>query len=436
MAFHDQLTGLPNRHLLLHSLESLIGAAHADKLEFALLFLDGDRFKKVNDTHGHRMGDMLLIAATERLNKTLGEGQHAVRLGGDEFTVLVENLTSTEDAEKIAQKIIKVFEEPFVIEQNKMYFRASIGVLICGKQYQKPSQILRDADVAMYRAKESGRGTYQVFNTEMRESALEVAQIESDLQSAIEEQQFFLVYRPIIDLGNNQLVGFEALIRWQHPEKGLIPPDKFIPIAEFIGFIMDIGLWVLEQACLQLKQWSELLPYEQLPDISVNVSPLQLNQLNLINKVDEIFSRTGVPIQKIKMEITESALAENTKTVNAMLNALRERGIQLMIDDFGTGYSSLSYLDQLPVQVLKIDRKFIDTIADNAEGNKGSQEIVRSTILLAHRLNLLVVGEGIETKEQLQKLKEFNCDFGQGYLISRPMAADAATRYLLESKLK
>lgn len=433
MAFHDQLTGLPNRPWLLQSLESLIASVKTSGGEYALLFLDGDRFKKVNDTHGHRMGDMLLIAATERLCSLLGDGQHGVRLGGDEFTVLLEHIACPQQAEDVAQNIIDVFEKPFVIEQNKMFFRVSIGVLICGQQYQKPSQVLRDADVAMYRAKESGRGTYQVFDTKMRESALEMAQIESDLHSALNEQQFFLVYQPIIDLNTSQLIGFEALIRWQHPEKGLIPPDKFIPVAEFLGFIMDIGLWVLERACCQLQQWSEQFQDTHLPEISVNLSPLQLGQLHLIDKMDEIFARTGVPSSKIKMEITESALAENTTTVNSLLNALRDRGIELMIDDFGTGYSSLSYLDRLPVQTLKIDRKFIDTIADSAEGNKGSQEIVRATIMLAHTLNLTVVAEGIETEEQLQKLKEFHCDFGQGYLIARPMTAEAATEYLTRS---
>lgn len=432
MAFHDQLTGLPNRSWLLQRLEELIVSCKQKTFDYALFFLDGDRFKQVNDTHGHRMGDKLLVSATERLQTVLADGQHVVRLGGDEFTILIERLAKVEDAESLAKNIIEAFEVPFVLEQNKVYFRVSIGVLICGDQYDKPSQLLRDADVAMYRAKEAGRGTYRIFDEKMRESTLETAQLEADLHSALTEQQFFLMYQPIIDISTNKIITFEALIRWHHPERGLIPPDKFIPIAEYLGFITQIGLWVLEEACWQWKRWSKVLSADQIPNISVNISSLQLGQLDFIQNVDAIFHKTGVSPSNIKMEITESVLAENTKPVVNILQALRARGVELLIDDFGTGYSSLGYLDQLPIQTLKIDRKFIASISDSSEENKSSREIVRATILLAHNLSLNVVAEGVETLEQLEKLAEFECDFAQGYFISRPLKAESSTDFILQ----
>lgn len=433
LAFHDQLTGLPNRSWLNQALENHIKNCAAAPYQFALFFLDGDRFKQVNDTHGHRMGDLLLVAATERLLSVLKDGEHAVRLGGDEFTVLIDEVAALENATTIAERIVDAFEQPFIIEQTNMYFRVSIGVLICDQHYEKPSQILRDADVAMYRAKESGRGIYRVFDKKMRESTVEIAQIETDLHNALRENQFYLVYQPIIDLTSHKICTFEALIRWKHPERGLIPPDKFIPIAEYLGFIMEIGMWVLEQACLQLKAWQAHIPERHLPNISVNLSSLQLGQLNLIHKIDDVFSKTGVDSCKIKMEITETALAENTKIVSDVLKDLRIRDIELMIDDFGTGYSSLSYLNELPVQTVKIDRTFINTIADEGEENSGAKEIVRATIMLAHSLKLKVVAEGIETQEQLEQLVDFNCDYGQGYLIAQPLSSADATQYLEKS---
>ncbi len=434
MAFHDQLTGLPNRSWLTQSLEELMEKAEKDDRQFSLFFLDGDRFKQVNDTLGHRMGDMLLKAATERLCNLLNKGQHAARLGGDEFTILLEKLASPAEAESLAKDIIEAFDKPFTIEKNTVSFRVSIGVLICDKQYSKPSQALRDADVAMYKAKAGGRGTYRVFDKQMREDTLQVAQIELDLHRALKENEFYVVYQPIVTMEDNKLAGFEALIRWNHPTRGLIPPDKFISVAEYLGLIMDIGIWVLEHACIQYKVWSAIFPDENLPYISINLSPLQLSQPSLIHKVDEVFAKTNVPSHKIKMEITESALAENTSTANSLLKALRDRDVELMIDDFGTGYSSLSYLDRLPVQILKIDRKFVESITDPDNQHKGSKEIVKATITLAHNLQLKVIAEGIETQEQWDKLRAYKCDFGQGYFISRPMKPKEATEYILKSR--
>ena len=434
MAFHDSLTGLPSRAWLLQHLELLIERAMVEKLRFGLFFMDGDRFKKVNDTHGHILGDMLLVAAAQRLQDVLPEGYHPVRLGGDEFTVVVDHFRSESELTGISQSIVTAFDRPFLIEQSQMFFRVSIGIVVCEQQYTKSEQILRDADIAMYRAKEKGRGTYQIFDAQMRESTLEMAALEADLYQALENKQLYVVYQPIVALNNGELSGFEVLLRWNHPQRGLVPPDKFIPVAEESGLIFEIGLWVLEQACMQLQAWAALSESLALPSIAVNLSPHQLAQRDLIERFDRILEKTGVHSQFLKLEITETALMENTDNVNQLLGALRDRDIELAIDDFGTGYSSLSYLDQLPVQVLKIDRKFVGGLINEEDDNGGAHEIVRATISLAHNLNIRVVAEGIETQEQWDALAGYRCDYGQGYYMARPMAAKAATEYLLKAR--
>ncbi|TVZ37949.1 diguanylate cyclase (GGDEF)-like protein [Alteromonadaceae bacterium 2753L.S.0a.02] len=427
MAFHDPLTGLPNRPWLLQHLEQLIEIASIEKSRFALFFMDGDRFKKVNDTHGHLLGDMLLVAAAKRLAELMPSGYHAVRLGGDEFTVLIDNVTKEQELTAFAQRIVAAFDAPFSVEQSKMYFRMSIGMVICDQQYTKPEQVLRDADIAMYRAKEIGRGNYQFFDEKMREQTVELAALEGELQHALALDQFKIVFQPIVHLHDGSLAGFEVLLRWHHPTRGMVPPDKFIPVAEESGAIYDIGLWVLRQACLQLKHWSQMPGVQSLPSIAVNISPIQLSQKELIDNIDKILLETGIDSAKLKLEITETALMENTDNVNLLLEAFRKRDIELAIDDFGTGYSSLSYLDQLPVQVLKIDRKFVDGLVESGEDNGGAQEIVRATISLAHNLKIKVVAEGIENASQWETLKSYLCDFGQGYHIARPLAAEDAT---------
>lgn len=433
MAFHDVLTGLPNRSWLMQHLEGLILRSASEDFKYALFFLDGDRFKKVNDTHGHLMGDMLLKASTDRLKDLSPLGHNVVRLGGDEFTIVIDSIESEEQVETLAKKIIQSFNEPFIFDQTQIIFRVSIGMLVCEKEYTKPEQILRDADIAMYRAKERGRGNYQMFDNKMLESTLAIAELEADLYQALEKNQFSVVFQPIIRLEPGTLSGFEVLLRWYHPDRGLIPPDKFIPIAEDIGVILDVGLWVLKQACLQQKQWEEDLNLEQMPSIAVNLSPLQLAQPDLIEKIDQVLESTGADSRNIKLEITESALMENTDTVDQLLGALRERDIELAIDDFGTGYSSLSYLDKLPVQVLKIDRSFVASLIDEGDDRGSAQEIVKATISLAHNLKIEVVAEGIETQAQMDLLKSFRCDFGQGYLMACPLSSEDATNFLIKS---
>ena len=435
MAFHDPLTDLPNRAWLIQKLQVLIDGVQnsQDSKRFILMYLDGDRFKKVNDTHGHLLGDSLLVAASERLNNLLGDGCHVVRLGGDEFTVLMESVEDIADAETLAQQIVFGFEAPFHVNQHLLFFKVSIGIVECTNYYRKPEQILRDADIAMYRAKELGKGTYQFFDSNMRHETFESIELENDLYFAIERRQMRLVYQPIIDIQTGKLTGFEALLRWEHPTRGNIPPDKFISIAEESGHIFAIGWWVIEEACRQLVEWITDLEPGTLPNMAINISPNQLDQLTFIQKIDEIFSRTQVPSDLVKLEITETTIMENTDIINALLDKLRSRGIELAIDDFGTGYSSLSYLDKLPVQVLKIDRQFVNAITetDDAEVRSSGLEIVGATISLAHNLNLKVVAEGIETLDQWRHLKELDCDYGQGYKIAKPLEKQDAGNFIV-----
>jgi diguanylate cyclase (GGDEF)-like protein len=431
IAYHDALTGLPNRLWLMERLDEQIKRAKTDKnYRFALMFLDGDRFKQINDTHGHQLGDFILDSAAKRLQALLPEKYHAVRLGGDEFTVLVEDAKSEDEVIEACDAVVRAFNEPFRVEKNLMFFKVSIGLVSCGDQYAHPGQILRDADIAMYKAKERGRGTYQIFDAKMREQTLEVSQLEADLYKALEQNQLFLAYQPIVNLQTGQLIAFEALARWQHPEKGLIPPEKFIPIAEESGLIFSLGAWVLRQGCTQLTAWIKEYNLDKPPTLAVNLSSLELNQSYFLAQVDRILQETGIDSSLLKLELTESTLMENSESMNSLLDELHLRNIELAIDDFGTGYSSLSYLDRLPVQVLKIDRKFVGGITETSEGNSSSIEIVRATISLAHSLNIMVVAEGIETEQQYQLLRSYGCDFGQGFYIAKPLSSEEAVRFM------
>ncbi len=433
MAFHDPLTGLHNRPWLLQQLEQLISKTQHGHSGFALLFIDGDRFKRINDTHGHSVGDLLLKEAANRLANNLPANCHAVRLGGDEFTVLIDDVEHQQSVTKVPESIIQLFNQPFQLQHLTTYFRVSIGMVICNRTYTKSEEVLRDADTAMYKAKEKGRGTYQIFNVEMRDKDVEQATIESDLYHAVEKEQLFLEYQPIIDLKTSQLKSFECLLRWQHPSQGLIPPDRFIPIAEETGLIFDIGLWVIREAVRQLQCWQSLPDVDPQLTMAVNLSALQLNQPDLLEHIDNILSETQVSADKLKLEITETALMDNSENVNTLLDDLISRSIELAIDDFGTGYSSLSYLDKLPVQVLKIDRSFVDSLINRNEAHEGAQEIVKATISLAHNLNIKVVAEGIETQDQWDFLVEHNCDYGQGYFISKPLSQEKATKWVMKS---
>jgi diguanylate cyclase (GGDEF)-like protein/PAS domain S-box-containing protein len=424
-AFHDALTDLPNRALFMDHLKLAMARVerHSQQM-FALLFLDLDRFKVINDSLGHMVGDQLLVAIAKRLEKRLRPFDTIARLGGDEFTILLEEIKSTEEAIELTERIQNGLMEPFKIGNHEIFASASIGITLSSSQYKKTEDVLRDADTAMYTAKSLGKARYALFDQSMHDRALQTLQLETDLRRAVERQEFFVVYQPIVSLETARLIGFEALVRWQHPERGLVSPADFIPLAEETGFIIPIGQWVLEESCRQLRLWKESVPKDLPLTISVNLSGKQFAQNNLIGQITDTLSSTGIDPHDLKLEITESVVVENIETATEMLNQLRAIGIQLSIDDFGTGYSSLSYLHRLPIDTLKIDRSFITQMIKNNENS----EIVRTIVSLAKNLGMSLIAEGVETVEQLQQLQQLGCDNGQGYLFSKPVTEEVATQ--------
>lgn len=433
IAYHDILTGLYNRAWLLQHLDKLTLQADTTTPDkpFALLFVGGDRFRTINDTYGHQTGDKLLTSAAAKLRQICPEPAQVARLGGDEFVVVMDQLTARTQAASLAETIVNAFKEPFALDQLRLTLSVSVGYVVSNR-ITDTTQVLQDANIAMQKAKDRGRGMSQEFDEEILQQMLDQAALDTDLKLALSRNQFSVVYQPIIQLQSIATVSFEVLIRWHHPERGMVPPDRFIVMAEASGLIFDIGIWVLEQACQQLRSWREACGDVPLPVIAVNLSPIQLEREDFLDCLDEIFLRTGVNTENIEFEITESALLRHTETVNDTLEALRKRGIKLAIDDFGTGYSSLSYLDTLPVQVLKIDRSFVNALTKNNQTNNNVSEIVRATIALAHNLGMSVVAEGIETEQQLKLLQSYDCDFGQGYFFARPMSPADATEMMLK----
>lgn len=437
LAFHDPLTGLPNRMWLMERLSQELDRSQNDpRYRFALLFLDGDRFKLINDSLGHSVGDLLLVAVAERLRTILPSQCHIARLGGDEFTVLIESIEEIHQAQDVAQLVINSLVPPFQLDQQRLFFKVSIGISISDRSYDEPAQLLRDADIAMYEAKASRQGGYQIFDGLMRQQTIERMQLETDLQQAIARKQLYLNYQPIIDLARGQLTGFEALIRWHHHQKGFIAPDQFIPIAEETGLISVIDLWVLKQACEQMVQWQKRF-FKQHPldtalpfKMGVNLSAKQFAQRDLVDRLDTVLIQTGICPENLKIEITETALLDSPNTARMLLADIKARRIQLAIDDFGIGYSSLSYLHQFPVHTLKIDQSFVRKL--NTDAN--IEPIIRAMIDLAHNLNMVVIAEGIEEDSQRIKLQEFGCDLGQGYLFARPLSVKKATAFIQQQK--
>ncbi|MGF1602597.1 MAG: EAL domain-containing protein [Thermosynechococcaceae cyanobacterium] len=421
-AMHDPLTNLPNRTLLMQRLAAAIEKVRqCSDFEFAVLFLDCDRFKIINDSLGHLVGDQFLVAIAERLQSVLDDNAILARLGGDEFTILLEGLTHYSDAATVANVIQRALSTPFQIDGHEFFITASIGIVHSCWGHHTPVDILRDADTAMYRAKafDSGGSNYQIFDPSMHADAQTSLSLETDLHRAIERQEFVLHYQPIVSLATGEVQGFEALVRWQHPERGQVSPGDFIPIAEDTGLIVPIGYWVFQEACRQLKCWQQH-PRLQAPKyICINLSVKQFSQPNLIDQIDAILAETGLEGRFLKLEITESAIMKNSNSAAEMLKQFSDRNIQLSIDDFGTGYSSLSYLHQFPVDTLKVDRSFISAMAETHK----TPAIVQAIITLAQNLGMDVVAEGIETAEQQQRLRQLDCKYGQGYLFSRPVAA-------------
>ncbi len=425
MALHDSLTELPNRTWLMQRLEQVFvrSQQHPQRL-FAVLFLDCDRFKVVNDSLGHLVGDQLLVAIARRLESALNPGNTLARFGGDEFVILLEEISQPEDAIKMAIALQEEMKLSFHLEHHEIFINVSIGIVVGNGTHQQPDHLLRDADLALYQAKAKGKDCYQIFDPQMHAFALKRLQTETELRLGISNAEMVVYYQPIVSLTSRKIVGFEALVRWMHPERGLIPPDQFLEIAEDTGLILDIDLWVLEQACRQTQKWQEQfdLPLE----ISVNLSPRQFSQPQLGNQVARILARTQLHPSCLKLEITENALIENYQTAHLIIEQLRALKIQISLDDFGTGYSSLSYLHQFPVNSLKIDRSFVH----NLETNSKNQQIIHSIIGLAHNLGISVIAEGIEHEQQLIYLQQASCDYGQGYFLTKPLDAQSIQQLL------
>jgi diguanylate cyclase (GGDEF)-like protein len=429
-ALHDALTGLPNRTLFLKRLEQVLQISKANvEYQFAVLFIDLDRFKIINDSLGHMVGDQFLIAITQRLHHCLRAHDMVSRMGGDEFTVLLENMREPVEATQVAERILAALCKSFSLEGHTLFPSASIGIVMGSQTYQNATDLLRDADLAMYEAKKTGRACYAMFTSDLHARTFKVMQLEGDLRRALEQQEFKLHYQPIVSLSTDRLIGFEALLRWQHPQKGFIPPNDFIPIAEETGFIIPLGEWVLHEACRQMYTWHQTFPDQAELQVSVNLSGKQLRDLMLIECIDRILSETELDGKFLKLELTESMLVDDVELTIQTLNNIRTRNIQLSIDDFGTGYSSLSYLPRFPINTLKIDRSFVSRMTSDAE----NLEIVRAIVTLAQSIDMDTIAEGIETPEQLEQLRMLGCGFGQGYWFSRPLDSQAATQKISES---
>jgi diguanylate cyclase (GGDEF)-like protein/PAS domain S-box-containing protein len=416
-AFHDPLTGLANRALFRDRVEhALSRASRGDHV--AVLFLDLDDFKAINDSFGHSEGDRLLVAVTARLLSATRGSDTVARLGGDEFAVLLEGMVRECDAMTVVERIIGGLRAPVALEGREVHVSASIGV-VHANGTESADELLRNADVAMYRAKESGKGRCIVFEPAMHVAVLQRLELGADLRGALERDELRLVYQPIVELATGRMTGVEALLRWHHPERGVVPPATFIPIAEETGLIVPIGRWVVREACRQLRQWELEADDATVPAVSINISGRQLQEPTLPGEIAAILAETGVDPRRVVFEITEGVVMEHTEETVAALHALKELGVSLAIDDFGTGYSSLSYLQRFPIDILKIDKTFVDGV-----GQGGSDAVLARTIIaLGGMLHLRLVAEGVELKEQHDHLNALGCHLGQGYLFARPLTA-------------
>ena len=424
-ALHDQLTGLPNRLLFIDRLQQALERQRRRRSLTAILVLDLDRFKLVNDSLGHRIGDELLAAAAPRLKQAIRSSDTVARFGGDEFAILLEEIGDEREAIEMAQRIAGVFARPFVLGGNEHFVTTSIGIALA-RGGEQPEDLIRDAGVAMNRAKERGRARYELFDVGLRGRAISRLQVENDLRRALDRDELRLDYQPLVSLRDHSIVGVEALIRWDHPVRGLIAPSDFISVAEENGLIEPIGYWVLDHACRQAARWSHARSDAQPISISVNLSAVQVANRGLAQTIDDAVRATGLDPACLSLEITESVLLADVDGLSRVLEALKGIGARLVLDDFGVGYSSLSYLTRLPIDALKVDRSFVDGLGTEP----GDTAITEAIIAMSHALSLDVVGEGAETALQIAELTRLGCDFAQGFHFSRPVPADAITQML------
>jgi diguanylate cyclase (GGDEF)-like protein len=432
LAWHDSLTGLPNRLWLISKLTKILEIAQQNQnYQFATILLDCNRFKIINDSLGRQAGDQLLTMITERLESEIRSQEvFLTHFGEDKFAIVIEKIQNQNCAINLSQKILQCLAPVFIFEQREIFITFNMGIVIADSHYFKPEDIFRDADLAIQKAKSSSGHYYKIFDTTLQNNTLEILEIETDLRLALKRQEFYLCYQPIICLQTSKIKGFETLVRWNHAQKGFISPAKFIPIAEQTNLILPLGIWILQQACQQISIWQNYFDSQSLDfTISVNISAKQFEQEDFIEQLDEIIKNTGINIKYLKLELTETLLVNNAAIADRVFQQLKARQIQLAIDDFGTGYSSLSYLDRFPVNTLKIDRSFVSRLD---EKNQAST-IVKATLDLAHNLGFDVVAEGVETQQQVEQLRDWGCEFAQGYFYAKPLEQDLAWQFLQQS---
>ena len=426
-AMHDALTDLPNWALFMDRLGVAIAQTkRREDHQFAVLFLDLDRFKNVNDSLGHAVGDLLLISIARRFRAFLRPGDTVARLGGDEFAILADAIESPSDATRIAERINEELGRPFDLQGHEVFTSASIGLALSSTGYDRPEEVLRDADTAMYRAKSLGKARHAIFDQEMHRRAVQLLSLETDLRRAVTRDEFRVHYQPIVALSTGVLEGFEALVRWQHPVRGLVYPEEFISVAEETGLIVPLGWSVLHEACSQTAAWQRRFPGDQHLTVSVNLSAKQFRQPELVNRIREVLDHSSLEPSRLCLEITESMIMEDAESAVDKMRRLRDVGVELHIDDFGTGYSSLSYLHRLPTHTIKIDRSFVRRMTER----NGKSEIVGTIVTLARNLGMRVAAEGLETADQLARLRQLECEYGQGFFFSKPLDHGDAGRLI------